>query len=146
VALAGALTLVLTAAGCGGASDDSADSAGPTKAQFIKEGDVICQKSNVRESAGFKALEASNGSRQSTPMEELKVVVMPAVRNEIEEIGDLQAPPGEEDEVKAIVAAYEVAIERGERNLAGLLDGVDSRFTTAAELARSYGFKICGTD
>jgi hypothetical protein len=140
--LFGALVIAFFTAGCGGGGD----SAAPTKAEFIKRSDAICKKANRVEVAGLRALDASNGSRKSSPEEQLKVVILPAVRAEAEEIGALAPPQGEEERVNAIVAAYERALVEGEKDIASLLDGSSSKFEKAFKLAQAYGFKVCGVD
>jgi hypothetical protein len=140
----GVVALALIGAGCGSDSIGSGDSAAPTKAEFIKQGDAICQKANELEIARLKALEGPGGSAEADQEKQLRVVILPAVRKEAEEIGDLVPPEGDGGKVKAIVVAYEAALSEGEEDISTLLDGSSSKFTKAFTLAQRYGFKICG--
>lgn len=133
------VAVALIGAGCG-----SSDSAAPTKAEFIKQADAICQKANRVEIAELKALESSKGSKASSPEQQLKLVILPAVHREAAEIGDLVPPAGDENRVHAIVAAYEAALAAGEKDISSLLEGSSSKFTRAFTLAQQYGFKVCG--
>jgi hypothetical protein len=140
----GVVAIALAGGGCGAGGDSSGDSAVPTKAEFIKQADAICQKANRVEIAKLKILESSKGSKGSSPEEQLKLVILPAVRREAAEIGDLVPPAGDENKVHAIVAAYEAALAEGEADVSSLLDGSSSKFTRAFTLAQRYGFKVCG--
>jgi hypothetical protein len=140
--LFGALVIAIYVAGCGGGSDSSA----PTKAEFIKQADAICTHINQVEFNRLKALEKSNqgkaaGSKSSERVEELQVI-MPAIRTETKEMSELEPPAGDEDQVKAIISAYEDA---GTEKISDLLDGTSDKFEKAFKLAQAYGFKVCGT-
>jgi hypothetical protein len=141
--LAAAVVLGLLAPGCG-ASDSSDDATTLTKAGLIKRGDAICQRANELEVTRLEALERSNGAKESTPAEQLREVILPAVRTEMEEIGELHPPRDDEDELKAIVAALEAGVLEGEKNLSSLLDGSSRQFAKAFALMQGYGFKVCG--
>lgn len=149
---AGLLVVAAFAAGCGGGDDGSTsatvtsgDSGAPTKAEFIEQGDEICTKANAVELAGVTTVERARGFKpghaELSQTEELRLVIMPAIRIEVQEIAALVPPKGEEDKVNAIVSAYRAAVKE---KIPAVLDGVSRRYDKAFELAKKYGFKVCG--
>jgi hypothetical protein len=144
----------LLAAGCGGS--DSASSNGSTaatvttnsdltKAELIKQGDAICEKTDKVQESGLKAYTKENPKAQSNEAEQSKMVIavgLPPIQTEVEELAALGAPSGDEDEVTAIVEGIEEAVEKGEDDPGSLL-GAKNPFTAVGKLAAAYGFKAC---
>jgi hypothetical protein len=138
------LAIAVFAAGCGGGSDGG-DSAGSTKAAYIKLADAVCTKTNVDEADAISDWEVENGAKRPglkppTSMQELKLV-MPIIRREVREIAALEPPPGDEAEVDAFVSAYQ---EASKETIADLLDGKSKKYETAYKLMQHFGFKVCG--
>ena len=146
-----AAVLALTiAAGCG-SSDDNSDStaaAAATKAEFIKQGDAICEKGSKAIEDGAEEFAEENDVDTEKPtkaqQEEVIVdVVAPGVREQAEGIDELGAPSGDEEEVEAIVAAVKGGAEELEDE-PGLLLEEENPLEKGAKLAGKYGFKACG--
>lgn len=70
-------------------------------------------------------------------------VVGPAIKQQGEEIGDLGAPSGDEEQVEAIVAAVEGGADDLEEDPGALLEGKNP-LEEGSKLAKAYGFKSCG--
>jgi hypothetical protein len=145
--LAGVVAIAVIAAGCGSSSSDSTSSL--TKAEFIKQGDAICEKGNKNDEAEFEAFAKENNISQSkepskAQEEELvKTVILPSISTQAEELGELGAPSGEEDQVNAIVEGVEEAVEKAEEDPSTVLKG-NGPFEEVDTLTKEYGLKVCG--
>lgn len=146
--LAGTLAVAALVGGCG--SGDEA-TASLTKAQFVKKANAICDKAERRIQSELGELlkqykdnlpttEAANVAAQAAVAE---TVVLPARRQQTEEITDLGAPSGEEDRIDAIVASLEAALEDIEADPAKAAEISASTFGEAWEKTRTYGLYNC---
>jgi hypothetical protein len=147
--LAGALALALATAGCGG---DSGDSEGTTatrvsKAAFVERADAICIQTYNQVKAGYEAFVKEAGSEPFSTIEEIEdyadSVLIPARQEEVEELRDAGMPKGEEDQVEAILAAFEEGIEKAEESPRDAVTSPAGVFVKAAELAKSFGLAGC---
>jgi ABC-type glycerol-3-phosphate transport system substrate-binding protein len=159
VPLFAVLVVGLVAAGCGSSDDGTGSTGGSetatasiTKPELIKQGDAICEKGNqtiedeADEFAEENGIDIENPST-SEQEEVVADVIAPSIQVQAEEIGALGAPSGEEDEVGAIVSAVEAAAEEAEENPSALVEGEGAGpFAEANELAKEYGFKVCGEE
>jgi hypothetical protein len=141
-AAAGAAALAATVAiGCG-SSDD-----GPSKADFLKQGNAICSKGNKVIEAGAKKTFAS-GSRPSNAQitKFMTQTVIPGTQKQVDDIKALDPPKGDEDKVKAITNAADDAIAKTKANpISGAQEGAKDPFAKANKLANAYGLKACGS-
>lgn len=150
-ALFGVLAIALVAAGCGSSSDDSTGaSTALTKPELIKQGDAICEKGNKAIEAEAEEFAEENNVDTENPtkaqQEEVIVdVVAPGVRKQVEEIGDLTPPSGDEAEIEAMVAAVEKGSDELESDPAKLIEGTNP-LAQGSKLANAYGFKECGEE
>jgi predicted lipid-binding transport protein (Tim44 family) len=154
IALLFGVLAVALVAGCGGgdsSSGDSTESASSlTKAEFIKQADKICAESNesINAEAEEFAKENEIDTEKATTAEQEEVVsdvVAPAIREQAEEIDELGAPSGAEDEVAEIVAAVESGADEAEATPDVLVEGKGGGpFKEASKLADSFGLKVCG--
>jgi hypothetical protein len=153
-ALFGVLVLALLAAGCGGGGDDSSgdgteSASSLTKAEFIKQGDEICQKGDaaIEEEANEFAEENGIDTEKPTEAQQEEVitqVVGPAIKRQSEEIADLGAPEGEQEAVDDIVEAVGRGADEIEEDPKAVLEGKNP-LTEAGKLAKAFGFKQCGS-
>jgi hypothetical protein len=149
--LAGVIAVAAIVAGCGSSSDESSDTtAALTKAEFIEQGDAICEKGNQSIEAGAEEFAEDNGIDTQKPtkaqQEEVIVeVVAPGVRRQGEEIADLGAPGGDGEIVEAIVAAVEDGSDELEENPSQLIEG-QNPLAKGSKLAKAYGFEACGEE
>jgi hypothetical protein len=162
-----AAAIVLAFAGCGGGSSDSSAASGETagdtassdttpsgsassKDAFIKEANRICEDGAGRirnEQGSFVKEHGISEKKPATKEQEeefITDIVAPSVRSQAEEVAELSAPEGDEEEVAAIVEGLEEVADAAEENPSsvfkeepgGLLDEVN-------EVAEDYGAKEC---
>lgn len=128
--------------GCGGSSS----SATPSKQDFVKEADFICNKELQRREEALQQINSEVPSKTkatSVAFREKAVRKVMAVYEEAtEKLGELQAPKGDEKTVEAIVAARE---EAAQRVLADPETALKSSipFKKSDELAKAYGLEKC---
>jgi len=147
---AGVLAVVLIVAGCGG-GDDETSTASITKAEFVKQADIACKDTIGRIQADFltfakesKASSTGAPTKQQT-LELVDVVLVPNLKQEVDEFRALGAPSGDEDQVEAIVAALEEGVEEAENDPEGTVERNAEVWVTSSELASAYGLKDCGS-
>jgi hypothetical protein len=139
-----ALVFASFAIGCGNSGDSS--TAALTKAEFIKRGDAICEKTDEAQKAGLKAYTEKHPKSQTTPTGVKDAVVaagLPPIQSEAEELAELGAPNGDEAEVEAIIKGIEDALARAEKDPGSLLKTEGNPFVGVDKLADEYGFKAC---
>jgi hypothetical protein len=126
-----AVLLAAVAVGCGGSSE----AAPLKKAQFIKQGNAICATAQAEREGQRKEL-----SEQASESEVMQTLLAP-VESMTEELDDLGVPVGQEEQVDAIVSAYEDGAAKLEADPGGT-DSV-AAFDTANKLAADYGLTGC---
>lgn len=155
-----AIVLAAIAAGCGGGGDTSGTTtsssgggettaAGLSKAAFIKQGDAICADANEQGEKDAEEFAEDNDFQLEKATEaELEQavadVLVPSLNRQAEEIGALEAPEGDEQQVEAIVASLEDAATAIEED-PGLAFEAEA-LKRPSQLAASYGFKVCGEE
>lgn len=146
------LILAVTAAaafvaGCG---DDEAggDDAGVTtselsKAEYIKQAEEICTEADKRASKEaedfFKGIEP-NAKKFS---EAVETIVLPSTEAQIDQISELGAPEGDEEQVEAMLAATRVGLDELEEVGKKAFLGLPPELKQHNKLAKKYGFKSC---
>lgn len=133
------LGLGLVAAGCGG--DDEPEPL--TKAEFTTQANKIC-------SDGNDELEAAAEELGDAPSEEeieefVTDTVLPNIKEQHDDLADLAAPEGDEDEVEAILAALQDGIDTIEDDTAGTITSGEDPLGEASELAGEYGLTECAS-
>ena len=154
------MSVSLVAAGCGGDDDDDTTAAttattGETgaaggeplsKQEFITEADRICAQGDkeINRAAG----EVFQQGQQPSPEEQEQFIsdtVLPNTQAQIDGIGALTPPEGDEEGVSAILDAAQEAIDRGEEDPSALVqEGGEDPFAEATRLAGQYGLEKCG--
>lgn len=146
LALTAALVAALLVAGCGGDSDGESSI---SKAQFIAKADAICKQSNERMEAGFTKLlkNVTNLTKlKKVEYEEIvDEVMVPSIEREIEELGALGIPAGDEERIDAMIDALEEGKETAERNPEAVNASSDAVFGIASRIAGEYGLEVCGS-
>jgi hypothetical protein len=150
--LFGAIAIAAIVAGCG-SSDDSSDSTTVvlTKAEFVKQGDAICEKGSTRLEEEADEFAEDNDIDTNDPTKEqqeevIVAVVGPALQEQADELGELGAPEGEEGRVSAIVEALEAGAQELEDDPGSLLKSGAEPLAEANKLANEFGFKSCGQE
>lgn len=139
--IVGGLLGMLVLAGCGGGDDETT---ALTKAQFISQGDEICQKANLRKSeelgVALKELGKPGKKFTAATQEELLLdVALPPLAQMTEELAALDAP--DEPQAAAVIEAYESTVAELEAD--PMSGTVGNPFEPADEKAAAYGFKKC---
>lgn len=147
--------IAMIVGGCGGGDETTDSTAGTdstelTKAQFVKQGNAICAEASEELNNEVQKFFKENGvaeNEQPASAELAEVaedLVTPIIGREIEEIRELGAPAGEEQQVDKILSAAEEGVEKGEKNPDSLLEKNGGPFAKANELAIDYGLNVCG--
>ena len=146
--VAGALAIFLVVAGCGGGDSDSS-TASITKAEFIKQADAACKKSEEEIQNDFavyiKKHEDLKNPTEADYAELVETILVPNVDQEVEDIRALGAPSGDEDQVEAMLEAREESVKTAEDDPQLVLNESDKVFAKASKLAKEYGLEGCAT-
>lgn len=140
VPMAAAVVALLLIAGCGGGDSTTA----LTKAQFIKQADAICEKTDKDAVAAMgQAAKEEKTAAGKSGEEQISAAVLLAglgvVQQEAEELAELGVPSGDEAEIEAIVDGIEAAAAKAEKDPRHL----EAAFAEVNKLAAKYGFKAC---
>jgi hypothetical protein len=140
------LALVGLVTGCGGGGGDDEPL---TKAEYVKQGNVICAegldelratlKTYVKE---FKADPSNEAAKRADLVES---TVLPTFKTEVEGLSELRPPSADEDEITAMLERFEKGIEEGEEDPANFLGSTDNKIVKAVETAQAYGLTGCGS-
>jgi hypothetical protein len=149
--LAGVMAIAIVVAGCGSSDDTTETTAELTKVEFIKQGDAICKKGSDQIEEEVDTFAEENDVDTENPSKEdqeevIAEVVTPSLQTQADELGQLGAPSGEEDEVAAIIEALEAGAEELENDPASLLTEGAGPLDEANQLATEFGFKECGEE
>ena len=72
---------------------------------------------------------------------------MPNIRAQGEEIGELAAPEGDEEQIEKIVTSLEEGATEAEEDPESIVGGNSTNpFETATKEAQAYGMKVCGSE
>jgi hypothetical protein len=135
-------------AGCGGGGETSTYPPGVSqpigKVEFLREADRICESTNARvQAAGDELVQ---GRHDPPPAEVRRIVLniaVPALQTEVEAIGSLGTPAGDEREIKRILDATREGIAQLRANPQSALNGVPPALRRAGRLSRAYGSITC---
>ena len=128
-----------------GADSDSEDASGATELseeEFIGRATEICKEAGERFQSEFKARAEKGKKEGQNPQEALAEGIVKAFKTELDEIGSLPAPSGDEDQVEAILDALRKAAEEIEADPTGLQQA-GAQVNEARRLANQYGLKGC---
>jgi hypothetical protein len=123
----------LVFSGCG-----SGDPAPLPEKQFVEQANAICRAAERERDAASKA-GAEEGLKEADFVTE---AVLPSIQSMTDELGGLGAPKGDEEQVEAIVTAFEEGIEKLEEE-PSVQGASDAAFAKANRLAEGYGLSDC---
>lgn len=165
--LAPILVAALVAAGCGGGDRGEATAEGGStvanqsvtgdenaapisKAAFLKKGDAVCAEGREKISAAAgPVLAAKPGEREDLEIKLVGEVLVPAIQTDVDDLRALGAPPGDEEEVNAIIAEIEKVLATAEEEPEAFVVPEDpsvkrpDQWRPADKRAEEYGFKEC---
>jgi len=141
-----ALAASMAVSGCGGGGSDSIETTAPSKAEFIRQADAQCSKGNATQSTEIKAYVGEEHPKTKLTGEEqiLLAVVLPNIEATMQRLGELQPPKGDEEKIRAIIAANQRSVEEAESRPSAALADSESMFAEGTSLSKAYGFKVCG--
>ena len=151
-AIAVLVALAALVAGCGGGDSTTDETVTLTKTEFIKQGDASCKEGNEEISEGFEEYAEENDLPQNKEpsteqgIEITETVILPNIQQQAEEIRELGAPEGDGDQVDELLTSLEDAVAEGEDDPELLFKGNTDPFAEVNELAKDYGFKVCGEE
>jgi hypothetical protein len=147
--LIAAAAVALVAAGCGSDNSTTDSTASLTKAEFLKQGNAICAAGNKEINAGFeKFFKENEFSKKNQPTqadfeEGAEEIVVPSVRKQIDELKELEAPEGEEEEFETLFENAEAQLEKGEEDTSLLTDENNDLFAGVNKEAKALGLGSC---
>jgi hypothetical protein len=147
-----AAVLAALVAGCGGGDETTDETVTLTKVEFIKQGDAICKAGNKEIEEGFEEFaEENNLPENKEPskdqgVELVETVFLPSIQQQGEELRELGAPEGDEEQVDELLTSLEDAVAEGEAKPETLFEGKTDPFGDVNEQASDYGFKVCGEE
>lgn len=120
--VAGLLGLFI--ASCGG--DDASGSGDPlTKADFVKQANAICDEANEK-------------IRKQIQNVSILIATVNALETEIDEIGALTPPPGDEPRIEAMLGALQKSIDAIESKSQDIITA-NAELAKAEKIAKEYG-------
>jgi hypothetical protein len=142
LALALALATGSIAAGCGGDDDDDGGDS-LTKEEFVAQGNEICTEGNADIEAGAEEAFSQGQPNPETVEAFVNDTLVPSVQGQIDDIRDLGAPEGDEDQVTEILDKAELALQdiKEDPSLAAG-EGADPFAEVNQELS-DYGLTAC---
>ncbi|HEU5253943.1 MAG TPA: hypothetical protein VFU16_11530 [Solirubrobacterales bacterium] len=147
--LAAVAVLVALVAGCGGGDETTDETVTLTKAEFIKQGDAICEEGNDQSEKEAEEFAEENGfTLEKASDEQLEEavgeVLVPSLNQQAEEIDALGAPEGDEEQIEELVSSLETAADEIEGDPGLVFE--EEVLVEPEELAQDYGFKVCGEE
>jgi hypothetical protein len=148
-ALAALVALGALVAGCGGGDETANETVTLTKAEFIEQGDAICEEGNAESEKEAEEFAEDNDFDIEKASEEqleeaISEVLVSNLSRQVEELDALGAPEGDEDEVEEIIVSLEGAVSKIEDDPSVAFQG--NVLKEPGELAQDYGFKVCGAE
>jgi hypothetical protein len=148
-AVAALVALAALVAGCGGGGDTTDETVTLTKAEFIEQGDAICKEANEENEAEAEEFAEENGftlekASKDQLEEAVAEVLVPSLNQQMEELDNLGAPKGDEDQVEEIIVSVEDAADEIEDDPGLVFE--ETTLDKSNKLAKAYGFKVCGEE
>ena len=137
----------LALAACGSSSDESTTAL--TKAEFLKQGNAICRKGNEEVGkAAEKRFPRSGGKPSQKELEQFAgQTVVPNIESQVQQISELPAPEGDEEQVEAIVEEAEASVEKAAEDPSVMItEKGENPFAKTDELATAYGLTACASE
>lgn len=141
------LLMAAIVSGCGGGDGDGSSAATAlTKAEYIKQGDAICEKARQKKIAGLKTalaeIAASGAEKLTTSDQEelLEEYVLPPFSRMSQELAALEGPS--DPKAAAVPMTFQKVIKELQAN-PEIVSTKPNAFVEADEVAGEYGFKVC---
>lgn len=118
----------------------------PTKAAFLKKGNAICRKASRKLDAASKKAFSKGRPTTADLKSFVSKTLVTNVQGQLEAIGQLTPPKGDEAQVKKILDTAQKALDKGKAHPALLEKSTGTPFAKANGLADKYGLKACGSN
>jgi hypothetical protein len=142
------LAIALSAVGCGGGDDGA--TASISKAEFVKQANGICAKTQQQLESEFAAYVQSQAGREpqgedavAARVDVAKTILIPAKQQEVEEFRALGAPAGDKGQADAIIEAMEEGVQKSQQAPAATVIDSTKAFGRSEALADEYGLSQC---
>jgi len=113
-----------------------------TRAAFLKVGNAICSRATQQmDLIGITFFESPGHSTRAERMAFARKVAIPTAQHELGQLRALRPPTGDELRVKAILAAFQAAVNKVRADPSSF--GGRYRSERASQLARAYGLSAC---
>jgi hypothetical protein len=143
--LAVAMAIAMVAVGCGGDSDDAADNAPPSKAEFVKQANAVCERERAGLMERVAEFERRRAGRRPEPgADVVHFVYLPTIEAQIFRIEELDVPRGEQTRIDTLLDAERFALDA-----VAVMPRVPSiavaerNFAEADKQLRAYGLSSC---
>jgi len=149
--LVGAFAIAAIGIGCGSDSDDSSQvnaTVVVAKPTFLKKAEAVCTRNYENVKAGYEDFVKKNGGPENafddaeSQAEYVDTVIIPEKEKTIEELQELGAPEGDEQQVEEILDAYEEGIDVAEEDPQAAMSS-QGVFAYATSVAEKYGLENC---
>jgi hypothetical protein len=145
--LATAMVIAVVAVGCGGGSDNAFLS----KAEYIKQADLVCGRIQRQIETEFGDFIADLGNKEPASQQASEAaqsivaneIYIPRKEQELEGLKELRAPRGDEARVEKIIGALEDGIEATEKDPGHAVTNSAKAFSKEQVLATKYGLTNC---
>lgn len=144
VMVAAAVVVVagLLIVGCGG--DDDSGEETISKQEWIDRAGQICTEGDAEINAQADEFFGEQGEPAGGELSEfVTVVIIPGTEDQINQIDDLPAPEGDEEEIDEIVVTARAGIEEIKED-PELLGSEESSLAEATTMIQDYGVEECG--
>jgi hypothetical protein len=127
----------LSGCGSGGSESDPA----PTKAQFTKQAEKICEdaENELLEKARIYVAEHPGAEEEDM----IAPVAVPGLEKEIAAIKALGVPKEGEAKVEAMLEGFEKAVANTRKNPQVVVASETDPFSAPDKIAEQYGFRVC---
>jgi hypothetical protein len=135
--------LIFILAGCGGGSGSTSDGE-ISKANFLKQGNAICEKQNAAMEQALQQLsKGENKPSRAAQARFVSVTVVPDIEAEIAALESLSYPSQDEEAIETFLAEAENALHEVKKE-PGILTNGAGPFASADKFASTYGLSACG--
>lgn len=139
LALLALALLALFAIGCGSSDSSDSSSEALSKADYIEQGNAICDKGNAELAAAAKEI-GSNPSKAQIESYATDTLI-PNLEDQAAALRALGAPEGDQETVDAIYTALDDGIAATKDDPSVVVS--DDPFSKANDLAAAYGLSAC---
>lgn len=114
-----------------------------TRDEFVKQANAACAESKAAINTYFSKEIGDKIPGPAKVKAFAEDVVVPSLREEGEALRAIGLPSGEEEEVEAILDAFDEALVKAEKDPSGVVAGTIDPFDKSGKMADAYGLEGC---